>query len=494
VSPARRSLAIALALTVGLAAEATGADLTPHQTLGRELLRTLVEIDTTAARGDTTLAAEAMARRLLEAGLPADDIQVVGPRKRNRNLVARLRGTGRRRPVLLLAHLDVVEARRDDWSVEPFRLLEREGFFYGRGTSDIKDGAAILVATLIRLREENLVPDRDLVLALTAGEESGDDYNGVEWLLAQHRDLVDAAFCVNMDSGDPQLLSGKRRLRPIQASEKVYMTLRLEVTSPGGHSSIPVKDNAIYRLAAALGRVEAFEFPARLNEVTRAYFEGLARAPDPPAPPEDLRAVTLTPPDPAAVARLSAVPYFNAQLRTTCVATMLDAGHAENALPQRARATVNCRMLPDEHASEVEAAIRGAVADRRVEVSAVSTPVPGPPSPLSPEIMEAVEQTTAEVWPGVPVIPVMETGATDGKYFRRAGIPTYGVSGVFLDMDDVRAHGRDERIGVQDYYDGLEYTYRLVRALSGLSGVPVRNPATRVRERPPLVGVSTFGS
>jgi acetylornithine deacetylase/succinyl-diaminopimelate desuccinylase-like protein len=456
-------------LAMGLVAAPSGAaDLTAHRAVGRELLRTLVDIDTTVEHGDTTPAAEAVARRLLASGVPADDVQVVGPREKNRNLVARLRGTGRRPPIVLLAHLDVVEARREDWSMDPFRLFEKDGFFYGRGTSDVKDGAAILAATLARLKEEGATPDRDLVLALTTGEESSADYNGVEWLLAQRRDLVDGALCLNMDSGDPQISNGRRILRPVQASEKTYMSLRLEVTSPGGHSSIPTKDNAIYRLAAAVGRVAALEFPVRLNEVTRAYFLGLARVADPPAPVDDLRAITRVPPDPAAAARLSASPYLNAQMRTTCVATMLEAGHAENALPQRARATVNCRMLPDEVPTEVEAAIRRVVADERVLVSVTSPASPGPPSPLSPEVMGAVERTTAEVWPGVPVVPVMETGGTDGKYFRRAGIPTYGVASVFLDVDDVRAHGRDERIGVEDYYDGLEYTYRLVRALAGL--------------------------
>lgn len=464
--PPRTGLVAILALAA--AAGAGGGELTPQQVVGRELLRTLVDIDTTAEHGDTTPAAEAMAERLLAAGFPEGDVLVIGPRARNRNLVARLRGTGRRRPIVLLAHLDVVEARREDWSVDPFRLLEKDGYFYGRGTSDIKDGAAILTATLIRLREEHRTPDRDLVLALTTGEESDLDYNGADWLLKEHRDLVDGAFCLNMDSGDPQVAKGRRRLRPVQASEKVYMTLRLEATSPGGHSSIPEKDNAIYRLAAALDRVAAFELPVRLNEITRAYFRGLARAPDPPAPVADLQAITLNPPDAAAAARLSATPYFNALMRTTCVATMLEAGHAENALPQRARATVNCRLLPDEDPAEVEATIRRLAAGSRVEVSVTTPAMPSPASPLSPEVMDAVERTTAELWPGVPVVPIMETGGTDGRYFRSAGIPTYGVSGVFLDIDDIRAHGRDERIGVKDYYDGLESTYRLVRTLSGL--------------------------
>jgi acetylornithine deacetylase/succinyl-diaminopimelate desuccinylase-like protein len=467
----RPTLRIAFVSTALLASAgappARAADLTPARVLGRDLLRELVEIDTTFEHGDTTPAAEAMARRLLAAGFPPADVQVIGSAERkNKNLVARLRGAGRRKPIVLLAHLDVVEARREDWSVEPFRFLEKDGFFYGRGTSDIKDGAAILVATLLRLKEERLTPDRDLIVALTSGEEGGDK-NGVDWLLKERRSLVDGAYCINMDGGDPQARNGQRLMRPVQASEKVFTSFRLEVTSPGGHSSVPGKDNAIHRLAAGLGRLAAFEFPVRLSEVTRAYFDRLAEGAD-PATATDFRAILRTPPDAGAVSRLSASPYFNAQMRTTCVPTMLDAGHAENALPQRARATLNCRMLPDEVPAEVEATIRKVLADDQVKVSVLTPAVPGPSSPLSPEVMGAIEKTTAALWPGVAVVPVMETGATDGKYFRSAGMPTYGVSGVFLDIDDVRAHGKDERIGVQDYYDGLEYTYRLVRALSGL--------------------------
>jgi acetylornithine deacetylase/succinyl-diaminopimelate desuccinylase-like protein len=456
-------------LAVLAAGQSRAADLTKQQTLGRDLLKELIESDSTHEHGSTTPAAEAMARRLLAAGFPPGDVQVIGPAdSKNQNLVARLRGSGKRKPILLLAHLDVVEARREDWSMDPFLLTEKDGFFYGRGTYDIKDGAAILVASLLRLKEERLVPDRDLILALTAGEEAGGDYNGVSWLIKEHRELIDAAYCINMDAGDPQIRKGKRFERGVQASEKVPQGFRLEVTHPGGHSSLPTKDNPIYRLAAGLGRLAAFDFPLRLNEVTRAYFLKAASHEADPAVAADMKALAQVPPDGAAAARLASSAFFNAQMRTTCVATLIEGGHAENALPQRARATVNCRMLPDEVPAEVEATIRRIVADEQIKVSVIRPAVVGPASPLSPEVMEAVERTTAALWPGVPVVPVMETGATDGKYLRMAGTPTYGVSGVFIDVDNARAHGRDERIGVTDYYDGLEYIYRLVRAVSGL--------------------------
>jgi len=474
MTPARGSLATALTLTVSVASAADQTNgLTPPQRQGRDILRELVDIDTTVEHGSTTPAAEAMARRLRDAGFAADDVRVVGaPESRNHNLVARLRGTGKRRPVLFLAHLDVVEARREDWSFDPFKLTEQHGYSYGRGTYDIKGGAATLVSAFARLRSSGFQPDRDLILALTAGEEGARrDLNGVAWLLAQHRDLIDAAYCINMDSGDPQIRKGRRLARTVQASEKVFMSLRLEVTGAGGHSSLPTKDDVIYRLAAGLGRLGAYDFPARLNEVSRAHFVAMAPL-QPSAVAGDLLAAARVPPDAAAIARLSASPFYNAQLRTTCVATMLDGGHAENALPQRARATVNCRMLPDEVPAEVEATIRRVLADDRIQVSVISAAEPGPASPLAPEVMEVVSRTTAALWPGVPVLPVMETGATDGKFLRAAGLPTYGVSGIFIDIDDVRAHGRDERIGVADFYDGLEYIHDLVRAV----GQPAASP------------------
>jgi acetylornithine deacetylase/succinyl-diaminopimelate desuccinylase-like protein len=370
--------------------------------------------------------------------------------------------------VLLLAHLDVVEALRSDWSLEPFTLTEQGGYFYGRGTSDIKDMAAIFVATLIRLKREGVVPDRDIILALTAGEETGND-NGVQWLLANRRDLIDAEYCINGDAGDPLERDGRRVARVVQASEKVYHDLALEVHNPGGHSSMPVPDNAIYRLAAGLGRLAAFRFPVSLNEVTRAYFDRMAST-QPPDIAADMRALLRDPPDTAAATRLSnRSPLFNSILRTTCVATRLEGGHANNALPQTARAVVNCRMLPQDPPAQVEATVRAVVADTGVAVVPIDTPVASPPSPLVPSVFGPLERVTQDLWPGVPVIPNMETGATDGIYLRNAGIPVYGVSGVFLDADDIRAHGRDERIGVREFYEGAEFTYRFVRTLGGFA-------------------------
>jgi acetylornithine deacetylase/succinyl-diaminopimelate desuccinylase-like protein len=435
------------------------------QRLARDLLAELVGINTTLEHGNTTPAAFAMAARLRAAGLPDSDVVVVGAGETNRNLVARLRGTGRRRPILLLAHLDVVEALPADWSLDPFALTERDGYFYGRGTSDIKDMAAIFVATLIRLKRAGFVPDRDIILALTAGEETGVD-NGVRWLLDNRRDLIDAQYCINGDAGDPLARGGRPVARVVEASEKVYHDLRFEVHNPGGHSSLPVADNAIYRLAAALERLAAFRFPVSLNDVTRAYFERMA-ATQPPDVAADMRAVSRVPADTAAAARLSArSPLFNSILHTTCVATRLEAGHANNALPQTARAVVNCRMLPQDPAEQVEATLRAVVADTAVAVIPMDTAHPSPPSPLVPEVFGPLERVTRALWPGVPVIPNMETGATDGLYLRNAGMPVYGVSGVFLDADDIRAHGRDERIRVSDYYAGADFSYRFVRMLA----------------------------
>jgi len=434
----------------------------------RDIFEQLININTTGSSGSTTVAAQAMADRLIKAGFPAADVQVIGPEgSKNYNLVARYRGTGREKPILLLAHLDVVEARREDWSVDPFTLLEKDGYFYGRGTMDVKDGDAILVATLLRLKQEGYRPNRDLVLALTTGEEGGSDYNGVDWLLKNHRDLIESAYVINMDAGDPVVMNGKRMFRSVQAAEKVYVTFKLEVHNPGGHSSLPTKDNAIYRLAAALGRLNAYQFPAQLNEITRASFAKWSPLQQGTPLGPDMAAVAQPTPDTAAIRRLSdASPLYNAQLRTTCVATELAGGHAENALPQSATATINCRMLPGTPQDEVQRTLTQVVADTAVQVSVVTPAVPSPLAALKPDVMDAVDRVTKRLW-NIPVIPVMETGATDGLYLRNAGIPVYGISGVFVDINDIRAHGRDERIGVQDYYDGAEYIYQLVRTVSG---------------------------
>ena len=439
--------------------------LNAHQQMARAIFKELVDINTTDSSGDCTKAAEAMAARFRAAGFAAGDVAVVGPSPKKQNVVARLRGRGAGRPILLIAHLDVVEARPEDWSFDPFVFIERDGYYYGRGTNDIKSGAALLVADLIRLKQESYSPDRDLIVALTADEEGG-TANGVEWLLQHRKDLIDAEYCLNVDGGGGELRKGVKIANELQTGEKVYLSFVLETKNKGGHSSLPVKDNAIYHLAEGLSRLAAFEFPVRLNDTTRAFFERMAGT-ETGAVAADMKAAAGAVPDAAAAARLSASSaYFNALMRTTCVATRLEAGHADNALPQSARATVNCRILPEDSPQEVRAALVRVLADPAIAVTPIGEPRPAPASPLRPDIVRAVERVTAEIWPGVPVLPVMSTGASDGLFLRRAGIPVYGVSGLFDDIDDVRAHGRDERMAVWAFFDGLEFMYRLEKALA----------------------------
>jgi acetylornithine deacetylase/succinyl-diaminopimelate desuccinylase-like protein len=448
----------------GLHAQTT---LTSNQQLARDLFKELIEINTTHATGNTTDAANAMAKRLLAAGFAAADIQVVGPNEHNKNLVVRLHGKGDQKPVLYLAHFDVVEAKREDWSVDPFKFIEKDGFFYGRGSMDIKDGAAILLADFIRLKQEGIVPGRDFILALTAGEESGAEYDGVEWLINNKRSLIDAAFCINVDGGDPQMKDGKRLSRTVQASEKQVLNVQLEARNKGGHSSEPVKDNAIYHLSQSLINLQQYEFPVILSDVTKAYFGQMA-AFEQGQVAADMRSIASGNNDTAAIQRLAtASPYYNALMRTTCVATMLEGGHAMNALPQMARAIVNCRVLPGSTQQEIVQAIHQVVADSQVAITVINGLIENPSSPLQPEVMQPITSVTNTLWPGVLIVPTMEVGATDGLYLRGADIPTYGVSGVFLDMDDNRAHGRDERVGVKEFYDGLEYEYRLMKAFAG---------------------------
>ena len=446
---------------------AQNTKLNSDQELGRSIFKELIEINTTHSSGNTTIAAEAMAKRLIAAGYSEQDVQIVGPEAVNRNLIVRLHGSGKQKPLLLLSHLDVVEARRSDWSLDPFVFTEKDGFFYGRGTSDIKDGSAILVAEFIRMKKEGFVPDRDLILALTAGEEGSDVYNGVEWLIQNKRTLIDAEFCINMDAGDPQLKNGKRISRTVQISEKGVLNLQLETKNPGGHGSLPSKNNAIYRLAAGLVNMQAFDFPVELNEVTKSYFYKMSSF-ESGQVAADMKSVSQDIPDSLAVMRLSRSVYYNALMRSTCVATMLDAGHAINALPQSAKAKLNCRIMPGVPQELILKMMSRVLADSQIVITVLNGLSPNPPSPLNPAIMQTVEKVTAKLWPGTPVIPVMETGATDGIYLRGAGIPTYGISGVGIDEDDNRMHGRDERVGVEEFYEGLEYEYVLIKAFSSL--------------------------
>jgi len=450
--------------TTGESVDTQVSGLLPHQQMARDFLRELIEIDTTDSTGSTTLAAEAMAAHLIAEGFAAEDVQVLGPSGNKGNLVVRYRGRDvGREPLLLLAHIDVVEADPADWTLDPFTFTEQDGYYYGRGTTDDKDEAAIHVANLIRLQREGFQPDRDIIVALTADEEGG-PANGVTWLLENHPDLVDAEYAVN-EGGGGALRDGVRIANGVQASEKVYQSFTLEVTNPGGHSSLPVKDNAIYRLADALIRIRAYDFPVALNDVTQVFFERSAQLEE-----GDLAAamqgVLQYPPDPAAVAYLSRTPFYNSLLRTTCVATMLDGGHAENALPQRARATVNCRALPGESMDVVQDTLATVIGDAQVTVTPVGEATPSAPSPLTPEILSAIEDVTEEMWPGVPVIPIMSAGATDGLFLRNAGIPVYGVSGLFSEIADNRAHGQNERILIKSYFEGQEFLYKLVTRLS----------------------------
>jgi len=451
---------------VVLASVAVGAQTATHDQRAREIFKELIEINTTDSVGNVTKAADAAAARLKAAGFPPADVQVLGPDPRKGNLVARYHGSGARRPLLLLAHLDVVEAKREDWSFDPFTFLEKDGFFYGRGTSDDKAMASILTANLIRMKQEGFAPDRDLILALTADEEGG-NFNGVQWLLKEHRALIDAELALN-EGGSGQMKNGKYLVNEVGASEKVYQDFRLESTNAGGHSSRPVRDNAIYHLADALAKLERFDFPVHFNEVTRTYFDRMAAFQADPKLAADMRAVAAPTPDPQAIDRLGAAsPYYNALMRTTCVATLLAGGHAPNALPQLAGANVNCRILPGEDPAAIEQQFERVIADPKISVAFVGRATPSPPSPLQPQVMQPIESITRAMWPGVIVVPVMGTGATDGLYLRNAGIPTYGIEGVFYEMDENRAHGRDERVGVKQYFEGLEFQYRLIKALAG---------------------------
>ncbi len=435
-----------------------------YNKLARDIFKELIEINTTSRYGSTK-AAEAMAVRLKSAGFPIGDIQVIGPDLQHKNLVFRFRGNGKSKPVLFICHLDVVEALREDWSVDPFTFLEKDGYFYGRGTTDIKNGDASLIVSLIRLKKEGYIPNRDIIIALTADEEAGNE-NGVKWLITNHRDLIDADFCINPDGGDGDLKNGNPFTLQIQTCEKMYFSYKLEVKNKGGHSSLPVKDNAIYTLAAGLTRLSNYDFPVRLNETTRNLFEKIASG-ESGQVKSDILAILRNPPDTAAAKRLTeSSAYYNAMMRTTWVATMMSAGHAENALPQTANAVINCRMLPDESPENVMSVLKTVLADNKISVTCTDSSLVAPLSPLREDATGPVIQIASSMWPGVNVTPVMSNGATDGLFLRLKGIRVYGVSGMFTDMDDVRAHGKDERIGVKEFYDGVDFMYRFMKALS----------------------------
>ncbi len=482
----RLLIAAALSLVAALPVHAQG----DYHALARDIFKQLVEINTTDSVGSVTAAAEAMRQRLSDAGYPESDLQLLGPNDRKKNLVARLHGAGTaaggmtREPILFIGHLDVVEARRDDWTTDPFQFVEKDGYYYGRGTQDMKEGDAILVTTFIRLRKEGYKPDRDLILALTADEEGGKS-NGVDWLLKNHRDLIDAQFVLNSDGGGINLEHGKAVVFEVNATEKLYADFQLTATNPGGHSSLPVPDNAIYHIADALDRLQHSTFPFELNAITRAYLAKMSEE-EPGQTGTDIKAVLATPPDRAAMERLAARPLYNATMRTTCVATMLAGGHAPNALPQQASANVNCRILPGHSREEVRQELIKVFDDPSVVVKYmadngdISDQAPSakalPPVEINPQVLSAATRLAEEMWPGAPVLPIMDIGASDGIYTNAAGLPTYTITGIAMEEDDHREHGKDERLAVASFYRGEDFYYRFVKSITGGSPAPRAKP------------------
>jgi acetylornithine deacetylase/succinyl-diaminopimelate desuccinylase-like protein len=454
----RSAFVVAALFLLGSLSMAQQPDADPQ--LARAILKELVEIPSADADGTARVAA-AITARLLAAGFTKDDVQVVASDANVSNVVARFRGTDTKAPcVLLMAHIDVVPARREDWTVDPWTLVERDGWFYGRGSSDNKAGAAMLVANFITLKRAGWQPSRDLIIVLTGDEETAQ--HGIQTLLEKHRELRNAAVAFNTDGGGVTLREGRPSIFDVQASEKIYADYELEVTDVGGHSSLVRPDNPIYTLAAALTRIGEYQFPLHVNDVTRMFLER-ASALETGKMASDMRAVAASRPDHAAAARLSRSPFYNAQLRTTCVATKVDAGHANNALPQLARAVVNCRILPGLPGAEVEGVIRKLAGDK-VKVTVIEPPIASPPSSLTPALLSRIEPLVKKHWPAIPIIPTMATGATDGMYTRSGGIPTYGVSAIDENPEDERAHGKDERVNVASFYTSTQFWLELMRA------------------------------
>lgn len=460
----KRIVVIALASASVLGAQKSPMPPEAERQLARAIYKEMVEIKSGFTTGATTPVAQAVAKRLKAAGFADADVFVGGAAPNKANLVVRYHGTGRARPILLLAHTDVVEAKREDWSMDPYVLTEKDGYFYGRGVGDDKAQAAIWIANLIRYKREGFKPDRDIIVALTADEEGGGPYNGVEWLIKNKRPLIESEYALN-EGGWGEAINGTRVSNDIQVSEKYVINYRFEVHNKGGHSSLPVADNAIYHLAGALDRLSKFGFPLKTNDVTRAYFQAMSSI-EKGDIKTDLAAVAKG--DASAMTRVAAgSTSWNATLRTTCVATQLEGGHAMNALPQLAAATVNCRVLPEDPIDYVTSTLKKIVNDTAVAVNIVGTPSPGPASPMRSDLLSTVSAVTNALWPGVPTVPMMVMGATDGRALRIAGIPTYGVQGIFYDRDDIRFHGRDERVKVQSFYEAQTFMYELVKRLTG---------------------------
>ena len=445
-----------------------------------EIFKQLIEINTTdTPLGNVTDGAVAMRKRFQDAGFAASDIHLLGPDARKQNLVVCIKGSGpdsqKAKPVVFLGHVDVVEALPKDWHTDPFKFVEKDGYYYGRGTQDMKESDAALVETFLHLHRDGYKPKRDLILALTADEEGG-SFNGAAWLIENHRELVDAAYVINPDSGGIELEHGKPVVADVEATEKVYADFQVTALNPGGHSSRPRPDNAIYELTAALNKLAAYSFPFELNGVTRSYFEAMAKK-EGGQRAKDIQAILATPPDAAATARLSAEPDFNSNFRTTCVATRLAAGHANNALPQTAQANVNCRIFPGHSPEQVRQRLEQLFADPKLTVKyvadsgVVTDTAPDrkaivPPPPIA-EVFNPLTKLVDQIWPGTPVTAVMENGASDSIHFAQAGIPSYGFSAVALERGDDRAHGQDERLPVDSYAKSLDFFYAFVKALGG---------------------------
>lgn len=461
-----RTISAALLAATALATPAMAQSPRADQLAFRDLYKELLEINTTLSAGSCTQAAQAMATRMKAAGYADSDLQIIVPPDRPKDgaLVATLKGSdAKAKPILLLAHIDVVEANRADWERDPFKMVEEDGYFYARGASDDKAQAAVWTDTLIRYKQESFTPRRTLRMALTCGEETPDTFNGVQYLIANHRDLMDAEFVLNEGSGGRLDEAGNRVSLGVQAGEKVYQDYTLEVTNKGGHSSAPVRDNAIYHLSAGLARLADYDFPVKLNDAVKANFERMAVI-EGGSSGAAMAAVAKNPNNTAAVATVARDPGRNSMMRTTCVATMVNAGHAPNALPQRARANVNCRILPGESVEATRQALEKVFADQAIKVTTVGEPSPvSPPPALGKEIMDPIEQVSAKLWPGVPVVPVMATGATDGRFLNAVGVPTYGLTGFFSEPSGNGAHGLNEKMRVRSLYEGRDFLYEVVK-------------------------------
>lgn len=436
--------------------------LTEPQALLKNIFAQLIETNTSTANGNTTKACRAMADQLLATGFSKKDMYILSLDSTKGNLVIRYKGSEKNKPLLLLAHLDVVDANKEDWTFDPFKLTESDGFYYGRGTTDDKAMAAIFIANLIRFKSERFVPDRDIIVCLTSDEENGGP-NGIQWLLKNHKNLIDAEYCIT-EGGIGEIINGGNALNEIQVAEKIYQSYRLTAVGDGGHSSLPTKNNAIVQLSEAINNLFKYEFPVKLNEATRGYFEVMSKLSSGQTA-KDMKSVLELYPDNEAISRLSETPYYNALLRTTCIATMIEGGLAENVLPPKASAIINCRILPDTPEDTILNIIRDVLSNEKIEITPIWDYISAKPSSLTSGLMNKINKVTHDLWPNVAVVPTMSTGATDGLFLRNSGIPTYGVSGLFIDINDIREHKNNERVELKSLFESQEFLYRLVKEI-----------------------------